>query len=160
MLRHNNNDGLFSAAWSMTLVCTCPGFYHFLMDGPRIITQILPSSHPQLPLLYPSAAPFLSIPQSHSPSSISFVHPYSFSFPPGFSSIALYALSVTPSQWLCGFLHLCYVMALRGRGHFNQYFKQLGPGGLAPNANMRGWHLKKEGKDGPKIPTATSGAQT
>lgn len=75
MIRHNNNDGvkipsftgLFSAAWSMTLVCTCPGFYHFLMDGPQI--QILPCSHPQLPLFCPSAGPLFN------PSiSFSFVH--------------------------------------------------------------------------------------
>lgn len=52
MIRCDNNGrkeipfftGLFSVAWSMTLVCSCPGFYH-RMDEPQI--QILPSSNPQ-----------------------------------------------------------------------------------------------------------------
>lgn len=109
--------------------------YPFLMDEPQI--QILPSSHPQFTLLYRSAVPFLPISQSHSSPSISFVLPHSFSFPPSFSSISPYAFSVPPSQWLCGVLHLCYVMALRGRLHFNQYFKQPGPWGLAPNATWQ-----------------------
>ena len=128
VIRHNNSDeveipsftGLFSPAWSMTPVCGRPGFYHFLMDEQ---------------LLYPSAAvPPPSI-------SFSFVHifcaPLRFSPSPlGYSSVSL---PIPPSQWLCGiFLHLCYVMALRGRGHFNQYFKQPGPpGGLAPNATWQ-----------------------
>lgn len=56
------------------------------------------------------------------------------SFPP---TIPLHTVSAPPSQWLCGFLHLCYIMALRGRGHFNQYFKQPRPGGLAPNATWQ-----------------------
>lgn len=75
----------------MTLVCSRPGFYHFLMDE----QQIFPSSHPQLTLLYPSAAvPPPSIPQSHFPSSISFVLPRGFLLP--LSAIPLSPLTLSP----------------------------------------------------------------
>lgn len=51
-----------------------------------------------------------------------------FLLPSCFLTVSLPAPSVPPSQWLCGFfLHLSYVTALRGRGHFNQYFKQPSP---------------------------------
>lgn len=76
--------------------------------------------------------------------SFSFVHifcaPSRFSPSPlGYSSVSPHALSPPlPRSDFVDFLHLCYVMALWGRGHFNQYFKQPGPpGGLAPNATWQ-----------------------
>lgn len=105
----------------MTLVCSCTAFYHFLMDETQI--QILPSSRPQLTFLYPSSFHFFPLILVRSSLLCSFtVSPSLRAFP-----LSLYALSVPPSQWLCGFLHLCYVMPLRGRGHSNQYFKHPGP---------------------------------
>lgn len=96
---------------------------HSLMDESQI--QWLPPYDPQLTLRYPS-----TVPLSHSP-------PLHFIPPSRPSSISLHALFVPPSQWLCGFLHLCYIMEFRGRGHFNQYFKQHGPRGLVPNATWQ-----------------------
>lgn len=44
MMRHNSNNGvkiasfigLFSASWSMTHVCSCPGFCYLMIDEPQI----------------------------------------------------------------------------------------------------------------------------
>lgn len=156
MMRHNNNDGvkivsftgLFSAAWSMTLICRCPGFHHFLIDDLQI--QWLPSSHPQLTFLYLSSVPFPFNPSISFFSVHLFCAPLHFLLPSWLSSISLYTLSVPPSQWLCGFLHLRYVMALRGRGHFNQYFKRPGPRRTRSKCHVTTWEddiWRREGRE-------------
>lgn len=110
MMRHNNNDevmiasftGLFSAAWSMTLVCSCPGFQHFLMDDPQWFSD---------------CQPFICTSTSLSPCSVSFPHnpsnvlliytstcaPLQCLLRSQLPSISLHALPVPLSEWLCGF---------------------------------------------------------
>lgn len=102
-MRHNNNDGvtIASSLWLIFILM----IYSALLQLSRF-------------LLLPDRWAFSSAIADNSPTLPSLpsclLSSLRFLLPSRLSSISLHTLSVPPSQWLCGFLHLCYIMALRG----------------------------------------------
>lgn len=72
----------------------------------------------------------VNTPLSLSSPSKPFLLSYNILRPPAFPHSPVRTLSVPPCQWLCGFLHLSYIRALRRQGHSDRYLKGPAPGGL------------------------------